>query len=147
LARDRTALPVCFQWLVYPMLDDRNMSQSSFQVEDPRLWNRESNLLAWSYYLGDGNRAGSDVSPYAAPARMSDLSRLPPTLIQTGELDLFHDEDIDYGRRLSANAVPTEVLVYPRAVHGFDRISPEAGVSLKFRADRNRALREALLPA
>jgi acetyl esterase/lipase len=145
LARDRTGLPICFQWLVYPMLDDRNVSQSSFQVEDPRLWNRESNLLAWSYYLGDIDRAGQDVSPYAAPARMPDLSRLPPTLIQTGELDLFRDEDLDYGHRLRANAVPTEILLYPGAVHGFDRISPEAQISSKFRSDRNRALREVFL--
>ena len=51
LARDRGELPLAGQVLVYPMLDDREVTASSREVLDPRLWNRESNRLGWAAYL------------------------------------------------------------------------------------------------
>ncbi len=36
------------------------------------------------------------------PARATDVSGLPPTFIDTGELDIFRDECIDYARRITA---------------------------------------------
>ena len=39
------------QVLVYPMLDDREVTASSREVLDPRLWNHESNRLGWAAYL------------------------------------------------------------------------------------------------
>ena len=36
LARDRGEIPVCFQLLVYPMLDDRNVTPASQEITDPR---------------------------------------------------------------------------------------------------------------
>jgi acetyl esterase/lipase len=44
LARDRGEVPVAYQWLIYPMLDDRNFTPSSQAITDRRVWNRESNL-------------------------------------------------------------------------------------------------------
>ena len=124
LARDRGRYRPCFQWLFYPMLDDRNQSRSSHEIQDPRVWNRTSNLIAWASYLGPLANAG-DVAIYAAPARSDDLSDLPPTFIGTGALDLFVDENIDYAQRLLAANVSTELLVYPRAIHGFDSSCPK----------------------
>jgi hypothetical protein len=68
LARDRGEVQVAFQLLIYPMIDDRNNTPASYAITDPRMWNRDSNLLGWKAYLGrDGG--GADVSPYAAAAR------------------------------------------------------------------------------
>ena len=99
------------QILVYPMLDDREVTVSSREVRDPRLWNHESNRLGWAAYLSGLD--GDEVPAYAAPARAADLGGLPPTWIATGELDLFRDEDIEYASRLFAAGVPTELHVYP----------------------------------
>ena len=57
------------------------------------------------------------------PARVADLSGLPPAFIGVGTIDLFCDEDIDYAQRLSAAGVLTELIVVPGAFHGFDFVA------------------------
>jgi acetyl esterase/lipase len=143
LTRDRGEVQVAFQLLIYPMIDDRNVTPASYAITDPRMWNRESNRLGWKAYLGrDGG--GADVSPYAAAARAGDLTNLPPAYIPVGALDLFVDENIEYAQRLIQAGVPTELHVYPGAFHGFDLFAPSATVSKQFKSDRDGALRRAL---
>ena len=143
LARDRKEVQVAYQLLIYPMIDDRNVTAAAHAITDSRVWNRESNRLGWKAYLGrDGG--GADVSPYAAATRATDLSNLPPTYISVGTLDLFVDENIDYAQRLIQAGVPTELHVYPGAFHGFDMFAPSARVSKQFKADRDNALKRAL---
>jgi acetyl esterase/lipase len=143
LARDRGEVCPAFQLLIYPMIDDRNVTPASYAITDPRMWNRESNRLGWKAYLGrDGG--GADVSPYAAAARATDLTKLPPAYIPVGALDLFVDENIEYAQRLIQAGVPTELHVYPGAFHGFDVFAPSATVSKQFKADRDNALKHAL---
>jgi acetyl esterase/lipase len=143
LTRDRGEMKVAFQLLIYPMIDDRNVTPASYAITDPRMWNREANHLGWKAYLGRDGR-GADVSPYAAASRATDLSNLPPAYIPVGALDLFVDENIEYAQRLIQAGVPVELHVYPGAFHGFDLFAPSATVSKQFKADRDSALRRAL---
>lgn len=138
MARDRGGPPLCFQYLMYPMLDDRQESPSSVEFSGIPTWSRERNCFAWQCLLGD-TAGGKDVSQYAAPARATDLSGLPPALIQVGELDLFRDEDISYASRLMQSGVPAELHVYPGAYHGFELVTPGAVTSRQAIHDRNRA--------
>jgi acetyl esterase/lipase len=138
LARDRGEHAIAAQLLIYPMLDDRAQTPSSRAVTDPRVWNDESNRLAWAAYLG--GLSGDAVPAYAAPSRAEDLSGLPPTWIGTAELDLFRDENLEYARRLYAAGVSTELHVQPGAVHGFDLFAPDAAVGRRFTRDRDDAL-------
>ncbi|MGA2411109.1 MAG: alpha/beta hydrolase [Candidatus Binataceae bacterium] len=143
MTRDRGEVRPAFQLLIYPMIDDRNVTAASYAITDPRMWNRESNRLGWKAYLGrDGG--GADVSPYAAASRATDLTNLPPAYIPVGALDLFVDENIEYAQRLIQAGVPTELHVYPGAFHGFDLFAPSAAVSKQFKADRDSALKRAL---
>ncbi len=143
MARDRGEVQIAFQLLIYPMIDDRNVTPASHAITDPRMWNRESNRLGWKAYLGrDGG--GADVSPYAAASRATDLTNLPPAYIPVGALDLFVDENIEYAQRLIQAGVPTELHVYAGAFHGFDLFAPSAMVSKQFKADRDNALKRAL---
>lgn len=145
LARDRGEVPVAFQWLIYPMLDDRNTTPSSHAITDPRVWNRDSNLFGWRAYLG--REPGSeDVSPYASPSRATDLGNLPPAYVPVGSQDLFLDESADYALRLARASVPVELHVYPGCFHGSELFAPAAGVSQRMIADRDQALRRALHP-
>jgi len=145
LTRDRGEVPVAFQLLIYPMIDDQNVTPASYAITDPRVWQRESNRLGWKAYLGrDGGE--DDVSPYAAAARATDLTNLPPAYIPVGALDLFIDENIEYAQRLIQAGVPTELHVYPGAFHGFDLFAPSAAVSKRFKAERDQALKRALHP-
>ncbi|MBB5167341.1 alpha/beta hydrolase [Mycobacterium sp. AZCC_0083] len=122
--RDGSDIPVAFQYLEYPMLDDRGLTPSS-QLEGLRMWSRESNAFGWRSYIGD--RCGTDDVPAdAAPARATELSGLPSTFIGVGTVDCLRDESIDFAARLCRAAVPTELHVYAGAVHGFDMFAHTA---------------------
>ena len=142
LARDRGEIPVSFQFLIYPMTDDRGITASSRAITHHKVWNRTSNEIGWRAYLGDAYGT-DDVSPYAAPSRATDLSGLPPTFIATGDLDMFVDENLDYAQRLIQAGVPTELHLYPRAIHGFDVFAPDSAVSRRYVAERNAGLARA----
>jgi acetyl esterase/lipase len=116
--RDRGDDRLAFQYLEYPMLDDR-MDWPSSQLDGLPVWSRESNAFGWRAYLGE--HYGSDhVPPDAAPARASELAGLPPTFIPVGTADCLRDEAIDFAARLCRANVSTELHVYAGAVHGFD---------------------------
>jgi acetyl esterase/lipase len=82
-------------------------------------------------------------SPYAAAARAADVSGLPPTYISVGGLDLFLEENMIYADRLSRAGVPVELHMYPRAYHGFYRVT-NARVTKQAEHDNREALRRFL---
>jgi acetyl esterase len=127
-----------------PILDDRHTTSSSHAVTDPRTWNRAASQAGWAQYLGHGNALVTPVPPYAAPARASDLSGLPPTFFSLGDLELARDEVLDYAARLARAEVPVELHLYPGATHGFDVTVPTAAVSRASRAAQTDALVRAL---
>ncbi len=143
-ARDRGEVPIEFQLLIYPMLDDRTGSSRQVPAHvGAYVWVPAENRFAWSSFLGVP--AGSRTVPAGAvPARIENLGGLPPAFVGVGSLDLFVDEDIDYARRLISSGVPTELFVVPGAYHGFDVIAPDAALSKAFRATWTAALARAL---
>ena len=132
LARDRGEVPLTFQLLIYPMLDDRQTTTSSGWA-DP-IWPPSANTYGWTAYLGD-RKGGPDVPAYAAPARATDLRGLPPTLVAVGAIDGFSDEDIEYAVRLRHAGVPVDLMVYAGAPHGFDGLAPGAAVAQRANRD------------
>lgn len=125
------------------MLDDRTVTRTDLDTRNGRVWTPRSNRYGWTSHLGQPP-GGPNVSPYAAPARREDLSGLPPAWIGVG--DLFHDDDVDYARRLVAAGVQCELEVVPGAFHGFDSLYETAGVSRGFWRSQADALRRALQP-
>ena len=143
-AHDEAEVPVAFQLLIYPMLDDRTVVRPDLDDAACRMWTAPSNRFGWGAYLGAEPGVG-EVSPYAAPARRGDLSGLPPAWIGVGSCDLFHDEDVDYAARLADAGVACELHVAPGGYHAFDLIQAKAGVSRAFRSSYVTALGAALL--
>lgn len=143
LACDRAEIRPVFQLLVYPMLDDRTITRTDIDTRGHRMWSPKSNRFGWSTYLGDAV-AGPTVPQYAAAARREDLTGLPPAWIGVGTLDLFHDEDLDYARRLTDAGVPCDLHVVPGAFHGFDQVFPKAEISRQFWRLQAQALNGAL---
>ena len=142
MARDLGGPAVCFQLLVYPMLDDRTLNAAENPFTGEFIWDRASNRFAWESWLG--MPPGTDTVPaLGAPARTADLAGLPPTCITTAALDLFVDENLEYARRLIRVGVPTEVYLAPGAFHGFDAMAPESDVAKRFTACGDQALKRA----
>jgi len=139
MARDQEFPKLSFQMANYPMIDDRNETPSSKEITDVGIWDRKANIEAWDWYLG-----GKKADEYAAPARAIDLSGLPPTFIDVGELDLFRDEDIEFAKRLLQAGVTTELHVYPGAYHASESFAPEAELSKQIWTKRIEALKRAL---
>ncbi|SEG82355.1 Acetyl esterase/lipase [Thermomonospora echinospora] len=143
MVRDRGGPTPAGQVLLCPMLDDRNETPSSHQMEGLGIWDRNSNDTGWTALLGE-SRGGPDVSPYAAPARAEDLSGLPPTFIDVGSAETFRDEDVAYATRIWQAGGQAELHVWPGGFHGFDMLAPHAALSQDARAARLRWLRRLL---
>ncbi|HTK09351.1 MAG TPA: alpha/beta hydrolase [Ktedonobacteraceae bacterium] len=142
LTRDRGEVPLIFQLLIYPMLDDRTVTAADpHPYTGEYVWTADANHFGWAALLGQ-EPGGPDVSPYAAPARAEHLEGLPPALIGVGTLDLFLEEDLEYARRLMRAGVPTELHVYPGAFHAFP-MAADAKVSQAFIRDYLNALTRA----
>ena len=146
-ARKRAGPAILFQALSYPMLDDRT---GSTRLAPDHIgvigWNADFNQFGWRSYLGR-EPGGDDVPEGAVPARLVDLTGMPPTFIGVGALDLFVEEDIEFARRLVVTGVPVEFLLVPGAFHGFDTVAPETVIARKFADARIAALRRAFAEA
>jgi acetyl esterase/lipase len=143
MAHDRKEVPIRFQLLIYPMLDDRTTMRTDIDHAMLRLWTAGSNIFGWTAYLGRPP-GGDGIDPYAAPARREVLAGLPPAWIGVGTCDLFHDEDLAYARRLTAAGVPCEVKIVDGAFHGFDYVGAKTAVAREFRRSYCDALRRAM---
>jgi len=139
LTRDRGGPKLAFQNLMYPMLDDRTVTDPNPNpVTGEFSWTRQDNRFGWHAYLG--HEAGlPHVSYYAVAARAEDLSGLPAAWIGVGSIDLFLDENIEYARRLIRAGVPAEFSIYPGGFHGFNG-DPAYALARRARKQRQDAL-------
>ena len=142
MVRDRGTFSLAFQHLIYPMLDDRTGTRDLHPHAGEFIWTAQSNRFGWGALLGHAPGT-EEVSPYAAPARATDLTGLPSAYVATGALDLFVEEDVAYATRLIRAGVPTELHVYAGGYHAFDVIA-DGPVSRQAQHDSREALRRAL---
>ncbi|HEV7974136.1 alpha/beta hydrolase [Amycolatopsis sp.] len=143
LARDRGGPAIAFQYLGIPELDDRLDTPSMRAFVDTPLWNRPKAEYSWDCYLGEGVRGTEGVPVYAAPARATDLTNLPPAYISAMEFDPLRDEGIAYAHALLAAGVTVELHLFPGTFHG-SAIVEHATVSKREAAERLAVLARAL---
>jgi acetyl esterase/lipase len=127
LARDRGEVNIAFQMPLYPMLDDRD-TESSRDNHAPN-WNTKRNHKAWKRYLREA--WGTDlVSPYAAPARQTDYSGLPPCYTYVGTEEPFYQETVDYVENLRRAGIRAEMDTYGEGwFHAYDVLFPMKKIS------------------
>ncbi|NRB38821.1 MAG: alpha/beta hydrolase [Pseudomonadales bacterium] len=133
---------ICFQLLLYPMLDHQHNTPSGL-INDYPVWNRQTSLNAWQMFLADVLKC--ELPRYAAAATAEDLTGLPPTFITVGQVDLFRDECMHYAQRLMQKGVPTGLNVVPGMVHGGQFLVPDAAVSQDMKSAYLKALKDALI--
>jgi acetyl esterase/lipase len=143
-ARDRREVPIAFQVLIYPMLDDRTASSRSARPGTGRfVWTPAANRFGWASLLG--HPPGGPTAPAGAvPARLTNVKGLPPAFIGVGTLDLFYDEDIAYADALTVAGIPVDLAVVPAAFHAFDGVAPLSRASRAFTERWMRDLSAAL---
>ncbi len=124
-ARDLGGPALAASLLIYPMIDDRNTTVSSYQYDGIGVWDRGSNDTGWDALLGE-RRHRDDVSIYAVPSRAEDLGNLPPTYIEVSSAEVFRDEDVAYASAIWAAGGVCELHVWPGAFHGADMFAPQS---------------------
>jgi acetyl esterase len=137
-ARDQRRPPISFQLLNQPELDDRQETWSARNFTDTPFMTRDKVSASWRHYLG-----AASPSPYAAPARASDLSGLPPAYIATAEFDPNRDEAIVYAQRLMEAGVPVELHQWRGTFHGSQAVL-SAEISQRQMTELGVVLRHAL---
>ena len=138
-ARDEGTVNVAFQMPLYPMLDDRDTETS--RNNHGRVWNTRRNHLAWRLYLRGTDCA--QFSPYAAPARLTDFTGLPPAYSFVGDGEPFYAETVRYFDQLRAAGIPAELDIYHTDMHAFDMMDPDAALSLQAAKTFNSHFAEA----
>ncbi|MEV0248405.1 alpha/beta hydrolase [Nocardia sp. NPDC050712] len=126
MARDRGGPAIVYQSLYAPTLDDRGITVSAGRITDRRVLNTYDLADIYDHYLPDRDH----VPAYAAPARATDLSGLPPAFVLVCELDPLRDEGLDYAQRLIDAGVPVTVHHIPGAWHIFEANAPTSPLAL-----------------
>nr|EIF89359.1 esterase LipW [Streptomyces tsukubensis NRRL18488] len=95
------------------MPDDRNDPFSARQqMAGHDTWDRTSDATARQALPGD-RHGTADLPPYAAPARATDLSGLPPAYIDVGSAQTFRDENVAYADAIRRSGGRAELHVWP----------------------------------
>ena len=126
-ARDKKEVNIAFQMPLYPMIDDRMNTKSAIDNNAP-ICNSKINYLGWKLYLGKLFKT-ENVPKYAAPARETDYSNLPPAFTFVGDIEPFHDETITYINNLKKKGIEANIKKFKGCYHGFDIVCPKAQCS------------------
>ena len=122
--RDYSNIKIAYQMPLYPMIDDRDTDSSKRNYRLP--WNTFFNHYAWKRYH---KNVISPPSAYAAPARQTDYSNLPPCYTFVGRKEPFYSETLTYIENLKSAGVDAHVDVYNTGFHGFDMLTPFRKIS------------------
>lgn len=141
-ARDKGEVNIAYQMPIYPMID--NLDTDSSRDNHTLAWNTRRNHAAWKIYLGELWEKGEGVSPYAAPARQTDYSNLPPAYTFVGDRDPFYCETLAYVENLQKAGVEAKVEVYAKVAHAFDMLTPFKRVSKEAIAEFERQFLDAV---
>jgi acetyl esterase len=116
LARDdRLPVPV-HQLLVYPIADYNFDAPSYVAHANAKPLNRPMMRWFFSHYLRSPRDADT---PAISPARVRDLSGLPPTTVITAEIDPLRSDGEALAERLRQCGVPVDVGGYAGVTHEF----------------------------
>jgi acetyl esterase/lipase len=118
MAKDKGGPALKSQVLFWPVTDADFNTSSYKEFEKGHFLTRNMMMWFWKNYLPD---TAKRKEIYASPLRASldQLRGLPPTLVQTAELDVLRDEGEAYGKKLDQAGVPTTITRYVGLIHDY----------------------------
>ena len=118
MARDRgREIRPRFQLLIYPWLDDRNVSDSYRRYTDTPMWN---STLSKKVSPLINPRPEDTPLAYRSPVEAESFCGLPDAYIEAAEFDCLHDDAILYAGLLRSAGVAVELRETKGTMHGFD---------------------------
>lgn len=144
LARDRyqgTDLPIQFQLLIYPCIDQRRGHASHVSNGEGYALTSDTMTYFQKHYLAD---KAQFLDWRASPILAASLANLPPALLLTAGFDPLRDEGLEYADALSAAGTKCRYVCFDRQIHGFitmGRVLDEANLAVAMcAAEVKRAL-------
>lgn len=117
-AKQHKTPAIRYEVMLWPVTDAHFNTGSYNQFENGYFLSR--NMMKWfwdTYTTKESDRNNILASPLRATT--DQLKGLPPTLIQTAELDVLRDEGEAYGRKLDAAGVDVTVTRYNGLIHDY----------------------------
>ena len=117
-AKEHHTPAIRYQVMFWPVTDARFETGSYTQFSSGYFLSK--NMMKWfwdNYTTKESDRRNILASPLEASS--AQLKGLPPTLIQTAELDVLRDEGEAFGRKLDAAGVPVTVTRYNGMIHDY----------------------------
>lgn len=140
MARDAGGPKLCFQLLIYPVVDYAG-GFPSYDKYGVGFGILETKTVEWfrERYLENPEQVKDwRVSPMLA----SSHAGLPPALIQLAELDVLHDEGVLYGDILRNAGNDVDILRYERQIHAFFTFTHMVDDAHRAQSDAASALRK-----
>jgi len=118
MAKEKGRPQLRAQVLLWPVTD-ANFDTASYRQFDNGYF-LTGNMMKWFWDSYTSNAAERNEI-YASPLRASEgqLRGLPPTLIETAEMDVLRDEAEAYGRKLDSAGVAVTTVRYNGMIHDF----------------------------
>ncbi len=107
-----------YDLMLWPVTDARFDDGSYQQFQSGYFLTRNMMTWFWDNYTTDP-RARAEITASPLRATPTQLAGLPPTLIQTAELDVLRDEGEAFGRKLDQAGVTVTVTRYNGLIHDF----------------------------
>lgn len=126
---------LAMQVLIYPVTQARLDTPSYLDPDFQLLLGREDMAWFWNHYLPDADARGH---PDVSPLNEADVSRLPPTLILSAEMDVLNSDAEAYAARLEAAGVQVKHRLFEGQMHVFAtmiNVLPASAEAIRFIAD------------
>lgn len=117
-AKNNHTPAIRYDVMLWPVTDASFDTPSYRQFAEGYFLTRNMMKWFWDNYTTSATQRQTLL---ASPLRATEaqLAGLPPTLIQTAELDVLRDEGEAFGRKLDAAGVPVTVTRYNGMIHDF----------------------------
>lgn len=118
MAKEKGGPALRSQLLLWPVTDAGMDTRSYDEFANGHFLTKSLMAWFWDSYTRD---AAARKQIHASPlqATVSQLTGLPPALIQTAEFDVLRDEAEAYGRKLDAAGVDVKTVRYNGMIHDF----------------------------
>lgn len=139
--RDRGGPVPCFLMLMYGAYSG-GAPTDSYRIFGDGRFGLPVTAMDWFWQVYVGGVSDAEL-PYAIPLK-ADVAGLPPTFLNSAELDILRDDSIALAEKLRASDVPVEHVAYPGAVHGFTQYVKGSALARRALDDAAHALAAAL---
>ncbi|MDN3693415.1 alpha/beta hydrolase [Chryseobacterium tructae] len=119
-ARDKKAINIRHQYLLYPPTDHLLTSSSMHELANTPMQTKDAARWMWKHYL---QQEINQPPQYAVPLHEKNFRDLPDATLIICELDPLKDEGKEYAKKLQKAGVSVNLLEIEGAVHAFDFFS------------------------